>query len=110
MPLSGSVPLKPLLHIANALTARITWSPLRGSAPTKLFKAIPKNVTALIVRMPLSGSVPLKPFLQIKNSAITNSVNALSGRTQNTLGREGVQKTTTAATTQIVRNGEKTDP
>eukprot|EP00971_Amphidinium_carterae_P178827 3546999-Amphidinium_carterae.1 len=37
------------------LTARITWSPLSGSTPSKLFAAISKPVSALIVRMPLSG-------------------------------------------------------
>eukprot|EP00971_Amphidinium_carterae_P068294 1352407-Amphidinium_carterae.1 len=41
------------------LTARITWSPLPGSAPSKLFLEILNSVTALMVRTPLSRIGPL---------------------------------------------------
>eukprot|EP00971_Amphidinium_carterae_P226504 4492782-Amphidinium_carterae.1 len=64
-PPSGSVPLKPFVHMLNVLTARITWRPLAGSAPSKLFARIWKDVTVLIDRMPPSGSAPLKPFVYI---------------------------------------------
>eukprot|EP00971_Amphidinium_carterae_P214932 4265130-Amphidinium_carterae.1 len=63
MPPSGSVPLKPFVHIKNELTDRITRRPIAGSAPWKLFALIWKCVTALIDVMPPSGSVPLKPFV-----------------------------------------------
>eukprot|EP00971_Amphidinium_carterae_P139920 2772058-Amphidinium_carterae.1 len=66
MPPSGNAPLKPFVLIQNALTARITCRPFPGSAPSKLFASMLKNVTALIDRMPPSGSDPLKPFLKIK--------------------------------------------
>eukprot|EP00971_Amphidinium_carterae_P325453 6455717-Amphidinium_carterae.1 len=48
--------------------ARIPWSPLCGSAPSKLFKEIEKVLTLLIVRMPLPGSVPLKLFEEASNT------------------------------------------
>eukprot|EP00971_Amphidinium_carterae_P055488 1093642-Amphidinium_carterae.1 len=35
MPLTGITPLKLLVKILKMLTARITWSPLSGSAPSK---------------------------------------------------------------------------
>eukprot|EP00971_Amphidinium_carterae_P256698 5096947-Amphidinium_carterae.1 len=55
------------MRITNVLTARITWRPLAGRAPSKLFTPMSKIVTLLIAAMPTSGSVPLKPFLYIKN-------------------------------------------
>eukprot|EP00971_Amphidinium_carterae_P064059 1268063-Amphidinium_carterae.1 len=60
MPLSGRVPLKPFLQMKNMLTARITWSPMPGSAPSMRFVSTEKSLTALIARTLLSGIVPLK--------------------------------------------------
>eukprot|EP00971_Amphidinium_carterae_P281851 5594844-Amphidinium_carterae.1 len=48
--------------------ARIPWSPLSGSAPSKLLLLIEKTVTAVIVRIQSSGTAPLKPFVFILNS------------------------------------------
>eukprot|EP00971_Amphidinium_carterae_P324416 6447261-Amphidinium_carterae.1 len=53
--------------MSNALMVLIAWSPLSGSAPSKLLHCIANSMTELIVRMPLSGIVPLKTFLYIKN-------------------------------------------
>eukprot|EP00971_Amphidinium_carterae_P287976 5716537-Amphidinium_carterae.2 len=80
MPLSGIVPLKPFPAMENPFTARITWSQLSESAPSKLFVKMSNSVTALIVRTPLSGIVPLKRFPPILNDIMALITwSALSG-------------------------------
>eukprot|EP00971_Amphidinium_carterae_P038394 755011-Amphidinium_carterae.1 len=58
------------MYVWNVSTARITWTPLAGSAPSKRFVGIAKPVSALIDLMPPSGSAPLKPFMPMLNVRI----------------------------------------